>query len=181
MLILLAARLSTKIKQATCSLSQCQQEDNYIQQDAQVLLLIAENGSIKFHLKKLSSPFTVCSSFSKVELILDLVKVGRQAPAFAFAKSLFDLPKELNVQHIEEHLSPQKEWKCPTEFERFSLRYLARNLLTYICRDFFVEKKYSVYAVHEKSGNQLPTSQNGIKEDSTQNSGHASPGRAYGQ
>ena len=109
MLILLAAQLSAKIEQTTCSLSQCQQEDNYIQQDAQVLPLIAENGSIKFHLKKLSSPFMVCSLFSKVELILDPVKVGRQAPAFAFAKSLFDLPKELNVQHIEEHLSPQKE------------------------------------------------------------------------
>ena len=38
---------------------------------------------------------------------------------------------------------PQKEWKCPTEVKRFSLRYLARNLLTYICRDVFVEKKYT--------------------------------------
>ena len=126
MLILLAARLSVKMKQA--GLSQCQQEDDYVQQDAQVLPLIAEIGSIKFHLNKLSSPFTVCSSFSKIELLLDLVKVGGQAPVFAFVKSLFDLPKELNVQHIEEHLSPRKEEKCPTEFKRFSLRYIVRNV-----------------------------------------------------
>ena len=38
-----------------------------------------------------------------------------------------------------------------------------------------------VYAVCEKSGNQLPTSRNGIKKDSTRNSGHSSLERACGQ
>ena len=34
-----------------------------------------------------------------------------------------------------------------------------------------------VYKVHEKSGNQLPTSRNGIKKDSTRNSRHLSQER----
>lgn len=68
--------------------------------------LITEMGSIKSYLKKIKAPFTTISSFSRVEIVLNPVKVHGPMVTYAYtsAKSVSDLPQKLHVKSIEDLL-----------------------------------------------------------------------------
>ena len=108
-------------------------------------------GSTKFYLLKLKVPaFLPNATFSKTDLPVQAIKTGDSGfSVFTRAWRIFNLPKELKVQHIEEFLSPQKGWNCPAELERFMMRHLARHLFTYICRDVCVDERYELFMKQE--------------------------------
>lgn len=107
-------------------------------------------GSTKFYLLKLKVPaFVPNTTFSKAEFPLQAIKNDLGFSVFLRASRIFNLPKELEMQHIEEFLSPQKGWNCPANLERFTVRHLARHLFTYICKDVCVEERYEVFMKEE--------------------------------